>query len=237
MSAEVLAKPITAAIQSVIGFYLTLVGFRVLGKKLGESIKYDAWYARWGKWMRISGLFLVAFALSQAGMAFARSSISSKILHPANWQRYALSDNVCSAEFPDPPKHTTKAESGIEADGLALLLEKLDISYTITCIALPADASPATDEERLNAIRDGIPASYTKAKIKVEFVRERKFSEDRILGRELEFRAGETHTIRDKIFILNQRIYRIVVMTPNDRKDNEETSRFLNSFRFGGVKK
>jgi len=54
---------INNAIGIVIGIYVTLIGFRVIGipgKQTNEA--RDAWFARWGKFFRIAGPLMIVIA-------------------------------------------------------------------------------------------------------------------------------------------------------------------------------
>jgi hypothetical protein len=52
-----------AAIPFLGGFYITLVGFRVLGKKPGENPRYDTHMKKWGRWLRIGGPVLMVLSV------------------------------------------------------------------------------------------------------------------------------------------------------------------------------
>ena len=102
----------------------------------------------------------------------------------------------------------------------------------LTFSDIPADAPPLADEERLDSIRDNMPAFGSQMGMKYEFVREDKLLENGMHGRDFVFAAGNKYTSRTKVFILQQRIYRQIAVTPRDETDNDETKRFLSSFRF-----
>ena len=50
------------------GLYITLVGYRVLGKKPGQNPAYDAHMRKWGRWWRVGGLVLMAGSLLLGGL-------------------------------------------------------------------------------------------------------------------------------------------------------------------------
>jgi hypothetical protein len=62
MTPEV-AGAVNAAIPFFGGAYVTLLGFRVIGKRPGESAKYDVWHERYGRLFKLGGLALIAFGL------------------------------------------------------------------------------------------------------------------------------------------------------------------------------
>ena len=63
MNAQLMGMLIDCAIPILAGAYCTLLGFRWVGKKPGESEKYDAWYARFGRWFKFIGPLLVVITL------------------------------------------------------------------------------------------------------------------------------------------------------------------------------
>jgi hypothetical protein len=50
---------VDGAIPVAAGLYLTLLGYRVVGKKPGESEKYDRWHARFGRFFKVGGPLLI----------------------------------------------------------------------------------------------------------------------------------------------------------------------------------
>jgi hypothetical protein len=102
----------------------------------------------------------------------------------------------------------------------------------LTFSVMPAGAQLATDEERLDSIRDNTPAFGAQQGKKYELTHDERISENGVSGRELEFAAGEKYTVRTKVFILDNRLYRIIAVTPRSQKEDEATQRFLSSFRF-----
>jgi hypothetical protein len=232
MRPEIVGELVEIAIPFFGGLYATLLGARVIGKKPGVSPKYDEWHDRNGGRLKVVGplLMVVGAVLGLSGIA----SVTDKqnVRHPANWQRYQTSDHVCSAEFPQPPKEDVKVNFGIESSGLRLYLEDRDTYYNLTYSDIPPDAPPATDEERLDNIRELMPALGAQMGKKFEFVSEQRISKQGVVGRELEFAAGDKYSLRTKVFILNKRIYRQIAVTPRNQTGDQDTLRFFESFMF-----
>lgn len=57
------------AISPLIGAFAAMYGYRVIGKKPGESRKHDEWHARHGAWFRIGGVGLMLFAVTRMILA------------------------------------------------------------------------------------------------------------------------------------------------------------------------
>lgn len=69
MNPQLIGLLVDGAIPIVAGLYCTLLGFRVVGKKAGESAKYDEWHARFGKALKIGGPLLIVITLVRLAAA------------------------------------------------------------------------------------------------------------------------------------------------------------------------
>jgi hypothetical protein len=237
MRPEVIGQLVNGAIPFFGGIYVILLGFRVVGKKPGASLRYDEWHNRFGGTLKVCGPVIVLFGLFLWITGIARVSSASGTITTATWQRYTTSDGVCSAEFPEPPKQGTQTAFGVESDNLTLSRESGAVSYIMAFSNLPAEAPEATVEQRLDAFRDNMPAAGAQMRMKYEFVREERITQNEVGGREIEFAAAERYVVRTKIFIIGRRIYRIIATVPRTRRDAEDTQRFLGSLRLENGKK
>jgi hypothetical protein len=43
----------------LVGLYMTLIGYKVIGRKPGEHLTCDAWFKRWGWIFKIGGPFVL----------------------------------------------------------------------------------------------------------------------------------------------------------------------------------
>jgi hypothetical protein len=232
MRAEMVGELVNGAIPFFGGIFATLLGFRVLGRKPGANLKYDEWHNRFGTLLKVLGPLLVLFGVFLWIKGIVPESSPSNTPQAANWKRYTTSDGVCSAEFPQPPKEVSQSTPRAESKRLTLSLPDADIRYSLIFSDIPADTSQATVEERLDSIRDAMPVLAAQKGQQFKLVSEERISENGVKGRELEFAAGEKHTLQAKIFILGTRVYQMNTVTPRSKKADEETRRFLDSFRF-----
>jgi len=108
----------------------------------------------------------------------------------------------------------------------------VDSYYSLVFSDIPADSPQATDEERLDSIRDAMPVHAAQNGQQFKLVHEERITENGIKGRKLEFVTGERHILRAKVFILGTRIYQMNAVTPRSKKEDETTRRFLVSLRF-----
>lgn len=68
MTSEVLASLVDAAIPFFAGIYATLFGYRILGKKPGQSLQHDEWHQKYGRMFKTLGPFLILFGVFRVTM-------------------------------------------------------------------------------------------------------------------------------------------------------------------------
>lgn len=54
------------------GLLITLIGFRVIHHKPGESLRYDAWFKKWGWMFKIGGPIMLVGNLAFAVVRLSR---------------------------------------------------------------------------------------------------------------------------------------------------------------------
>lgn len=149
----------------------------------------------------------------------------------AEWKRYHTSDGGCSAEFPQPPKEDSqKLASGIESKRLVLYVEDLDILYMLTYSEISPGTPAASDEARLDAIRDNIPLVASQSGRELRFVSEEKIVQKGFPGRDLVYSSGVKYFLRNKVFIVKNRLYRMILVTPRGHERDNDSLRFMDSF-------
>src|SRR5262249_50681648 len=138
MAPELVEGLAQGAIPLLAGLYLTLVAYRVVGKKPGVSVEYDALHARHGKLLKIFSplLFMVGAYFCVSGVIGALSKRDAR----ANWQRYATPDGTCSAEFPAPPKRESQPVAGFRTEKLALSRQNGAVHYLLSFSEIPDGA-------------------------------------------------------------------------------------------------
>lgn len=230
MTAEAIGSLINGAIPFSIGVFATLVGFRAIGKQPEVEPRSDEWHQRFGSLFKVLGPLLMLFGVFVWVTSIQRTR--SDAPQVAHWKRYQTSDGVCSAEFPAAPKEDTMENLGVISNQLTLSRSPRDIYFMLTFSDISPDSPPATEEERLDSIRDNMPAVASRGGPQFEFVSEERISESGILGRSLQFAAGESHDFQAKVFIVGTRIYRIIAVTPRGNTEDSEVRRFLGSFHF-----
>lgn len=64
MRPEAVGEFVNAAMMFTIGLSVTLVGYRVLGKKPGQNFQNDEWHRKYGKGFQVTGPLLALCGLA-----------------------------------------------------------------------------------------------------------------------------------------------------------------------------
>lgn len=232
MRPELIVDVISASIPIFGGILALFVAIMSHARTLAARESPGQRRRRIGPAFFVVGPILILVGVVSLALAFVRDAKESSISNSAPWIRYKTSDGICSAEFPEEPKHNKSVAFGIESDNMKLLLNGGATYYILSYSEVPSDAPPATNDERLDALRDGLPAMAEASRQKFKFVREQKISVNEVAGREIEFEAGTKFTFRAKIFLQGVKIYRIIAVTPRSDSDDASTRHFLDSIQF-----
>jgi hypothetical protein len=132
--------------------------------------------------------------------------------------------------MPDmPARHTGTLDTDLGAIPYhALLLEREDISYTAAYADPPKDPPTGASQDRLlDAVRD-----QAVALVFGELDREAEIIQDGLCGRELwiTFSGGQSVMLA-RVFVVQDRIYLLMVIAPAEKASSDGVQRFLDSFR------
>jgi hypothetical protein len=207
-----IADLLEAGIQCCAGIWITLVAYGVIAAPARiEGMR---------RFLKVGGPLLIAIAIALAVTNLRTPTIAR------NWQRVATTDG-CSVEFPQPPKHETKLIAGLPTETQSLYLEAIDQDFRLSAVEIPADAPPATDDQRIDMIRDSMIANSKNYVL----VGDRKLTDRAVAGRELELVVNDTHTMRMRIYVSGRRSCRAIIAMPKSSSD-QDANHFLESFRF-----
>ena len=207
-----IADLVEAGIQCCVGIWITLVAYGVIAAPARiEGMR---------RFFKVGGPLLIAIAIALA-VTNLRTPTTER-----NWQRVTTTDGACSVEFPQPPKHETKLIGGLPTDTQSLYIAAIDQDFRLSAVEIPADAPPATDDQRIDMIRDSMIANKNYV-----LVGERKLTERAGAGRELELLVNDTHTMRVRVYVSGRRSCRAIIAMPKS-SSAEDANHFLESFRF-----
>jgi hypothetical protein len=147
----------------------------------------------------------------------------------ATWEKFSSSEGAFSVLMPGTPTEqirTAKTSSG-SIDAHMFLVEHSDVAYMVAYSDYPNPiVQEITPKLILDGARDGAVAN-TQGKL----ARESIISLDGHQGRELQIEpAGGKVTITGRIFLVDRRLYQMMVLTPQGKDLTENVNKFLDSF-------
>jgi hypothetical protein len=209
------------------GVMCTLLGHRVLGKKPGESAALDHIQRRFGPLWKWGGPILML-----AGTAKIVGALAPVLVAPAHvWQRCPTSDRMATIEFPASPLVEKTENSGVVLDTLHVHDAGTGLDYRMTYADLQPGAPASNEEQRLDAIRDGIPKLATNSGARYVLVDDKKFTYNGAGFRDVTYRVDDTFAVRIRYFLLGNRYYRATVVTPWSQREDLDARHFIESFR------
>jgi len=227
---QISAVVIRGVIPVLLGLYISLLAFRVIGRKPGENQKWDEWRRRYGWLLKVcgaagvlSGLFLMAQVLFFAPNPGPKPS--------GAWARAYTDDRRFSAEFPEPPQRDTETVQTVEFHTLTLPVNARNNTFTLDYSDLPEHLRGVDDEGVLDATRDAVLEFGGQPGKGSKLVREEKHSGPGPPGRFLLISTGR-FTQWMKVFIVGGRSYRAIAVTPRNPQDEADGQRFVDSVRF-----
>lgn len=146
------------------------------------------------------------------------------------WEKFSSSEGAFSALMPGTPTQqvrTAKTSSGL-VDAYMFLVERRDVAYVVAYSDYPNPMIQAgTPKLILDGARDGAVAN-----VQGKLVRESVISLDGHQGRELQIESpGGKVTVTARLFLVDRRLYQVMVLMHNDKASSEDVNKFLDSFR------
>lgn len=163
--------------------------------------------------------FLTALALPAIAAAQAQ-----------DWKEFNSNECRCSALFPGTPQSKTQ---GMQTkvgtlEAKMFMLEMPSAFYAMAYVDYPKDAvAKGAPDELLNGARDGAVGN-----VKGKLVSETKITMNGAPGRELRIEAPGDLNLTARIYLVNQRLYQVLVVAPKAKEGEAEAKKFLDSFKF-----
>ena len=159
--------------------------------------------------------------------------LSISLLFPGSqesaWKTISPKDSGYSVAFPRSPKESTQP---VHTDAGTFQLHQT-LYTTSQCAFLAAYTDfassivePASVKKILDGARDGAIKS-----VNGKLIRERKLMIAGYPGREFEVAVQMNMIYRERLFLVKDRFYQVVVVAPKNYEDQDEISKFLESFR------
>ncbi len=177
----------------------------------------------------ILGLILLVLATLSCGIFGSETSSSNQ--DNSNWKKYKSNNGNYSILFPvNPTEETTTMNTAYGyVDNYSAKANADGIYYSVVFNELP---SSYLSETTADGILD-LSRSQMVDSVSGTLLSEKIISIDNYPGRELrvKFSSGsESGIITVRVYVVEYRIYRIVVSTTEDDQFNNSINKFLNSF-------
>ncbi|HYV38196.1 MAG TPA: hypothetical protein VE988_21095 [Gemmataceae bacterium] len=164
--------------------------------------------------MRIYGLTAVILLASSIATAADQGA----------WQQYRTKDLNFRASFPANPKETSSQTGKVLVKGVMLDLNERAFAVLVSDIPGARHESEKMTESRLDSARDSITAKF---KLEIE----KKITIAVVLrGREILASNDNGIFVRSRIFLVNGRLYQVMVAGPRDFVTGADAEKFLDSF-------
>jgi hypothetical protein len=151
------------------------------------------------------------------------------------WETYSSKGGKYSVSLPGKPTESDKpidSAAGEITIHMALLSPNNDLAYLVTYNDYPDAALAGTDKEgMLDGVRDGNLKSFGG---KVASEKKMTIGKDKFPGREILLeKAGETTVYRARMYLVNNRLYQVVIVASKDVATSKDTDKYLESFKVG----
>lgn len=156
-------------------------------------------------------------------------------IDPSEWKEFAPPGGRCAALMPGSPKHiNTKANSPvgpIDCEQFVVERSRGSLAFFVAFSDVPAHAvRVGTDQDVLNGMRDGAASSA-----KGQVVSESAIVLSGYAGKELEIRMPGNTVIRARHYVVQRRMYQVMVASTNGRPADDDVKKFFDSFKLTGT--
>ena len=172
---------------------------------------------------------LVAAGVAAVFMTNAGQGLLSSPPAPAVWQEFSSAEGNFAVLMPGSPSYK-KQSSSTAVGPIDMHLFSLDLAkdavYMVMFSDYPDVVAQAPADKVLDGGRDGALAN-TKGKL----IGEQSISLDGFPGREFTIEIPGKGMMKLRAFLVRQRLYQVMAVGTNERIDQEDTGKYLTSFR------
>lgn len=218
-----MAALVGATIVFMGGLFAALLGFRLIGRQPSSNPVNEQRMIGVRRWFRLAGPMLMIFAVL---LLFIEPPTP-----PREWRTVTTSDGVCRIEMPgEAAEGEGPVVKGMQREtGHWLSQDNGTVCYSLSHSEITKAYRESPPEELLKMIGENWLRAAQKQGQPRE-VEERDLTENGWPGREIVLDIDGQH-VRQKWFVVNHRLYRVIASTPRDDKHLQDARRFLDSFR------
>lgn len=152
---------------------------------------------------------------------------------PADWKEFSSKEGAFSVLMPGTPtEQTQKADTQAGTIEVHMFIfEQNGAAYMVGYNDYPeAIVQQADPSKMLDGARDGM-VSNTQGKLLGEQV----ISLDKYPGREIQIETSDGKlTMKNRVYLVNNRLYQVGVVTPKEESNSANITKFLASFKLQG---
>lgn len=158
--------------------------------------------------------------------------LASGCHHKTEWQTFSPPGGNFSVLMPGTPadkSHPQNTAAGVVTSHLYIYTSK-DAAYAVSYIDRPAARDAGDTEKWLDTVRD---AEVAKSGGKLLAAASLKLSNG-APGREIQVTLSQgdgKHAMRDRLYLVDHRLYQVLIVLPQDELDAADTEKFLDSFK------
>ncbi len=170
--------------------------------------------------------------MRRAALAVAVVVAMTSLLHGADapaFKEYSSKEGKFKALLPGTPKEQT-VDAGPVKMHMAIVDLGKDVSYTVIYSDLPGDAKTLAKPEVAEKVLDGA----TKGALdntKGKNLTEKKIKIGTYPGREIQFEIPDKGFVRSRIYLVDARLYQVMVTGPKATITSKDADKFLGSFK------
>jgi hypothetical protein len=168
------------------------------------------------------------------GMAvIAGLSFTAAVHAEDKWETFSSKSGKYSISLPSKPMETDKkidSAAGELTIYMALVAPNNDLAYLVTYNDYPdAALAGAEKDAMLDGVRDGNVKSFGG---KVASEKKITLGKEKYPGREILLeKPGETAVYRARMYLVNNRLYQVVIVSTKDVATNKDTDNYFESFK------
>jgi hypothetical protein len=150
----------------------------------------------------------------------------------AKWVEEVTPDGQCTVNFPGTPTKETINLGGIDLHRSTLQRDAGKGYFALTYVEVPAAQATASADDFLDNWRNNNLNAEVPGGGRFKLLKERKLEKDGVVGRWIDMQAGRDRVSLNRVFLSNQRMYRLNVVVVPALQENPDVLQFLDSVAF-----
>ena len=148
----------------------------------------------------------------------------------ATWKEFSSSEGSFSILMPGEPTEQTKTVN-TKAGAIDLhlfIFQQKNVAYFVSYVEYQEELVQANNAEKLlDGARDGAVSN-----VQGKLLNEVSISLEKYPGREIRIQVPDgKHTIQTRMYLVKNRLYQVMIVTPKEDSFSKDVTKFLDSFK------